>query len=119
MTDALDELRARFGREMRELAAGAGAIESEDIYAFSFFSTAAMTYLALRAEAVPDYYGLKLDREESWQRIEQMLERLAARLFEPVEAGGDAAASPGKRAVSATASEVETAPASPRPPRRP
>lgn len=119
VTDALDDLRARFGREMRELAAGAGAVESEDAYAFSFFATAAMTYLALRAEAVPDYYGLKLDREESWQRIEQMLERLAAHLFEPVEAGGDAAASPGERAVSATAIEVETAPASPRPPRRP
>lgn len=119
VTDALDDLRARFGREMRELAAGAGAIDSEDVYAFSFIATAAMTYLALRAEAVPDYYGLKLDREESWQRIEQMLERLAARLLEPVEAGGDAAASPGKCAVSATASEAETAPVSPRPPRRP
>ena len=42
-----------------------------------------MTYLALRADAVPDYYGLKLDREADWDRIEQMLERLTARVLGP------------------------------------
>jgi len=42
VTDALDDMRARFGRELRG------------------FVTAAMICLALRADAVPDYYGLKL-----------------------------------------------------------
>ncbi len=83
VTDALDDMRARFGREMRDFVTAAGAPEGEDAFALSFFVTAAMTYLALRADAVPDYYGLKLDREADWDRIEQMLERLTARVLGP------------------------------------
>jgi AcrR family transcriptional regulator len=118
VTDALDDMRARFGREMRGFVTAAGAPEGEDAFAFSFFVTAAMTYLALRAEAVPDYYGMKLDRDESWARIEQMLERLATRVLGPQEAGGVGAAAVAaapRRPLSAAA----PAPASPPPRRRP
>jgi AcrR family transcriptional regulator len=85
VTDALDDMRARFGREMRGFMATGGAPEGEDAFALSFFVTAAVTYLSLRADAVPDYYGMRLDREADWQRIEAMLERISARVL------GDAA----------------------------
>ena len=76
-----------------------------------------MTYLALRADAVPDYYGMKLDREESWQRIEQMLERIAARVLgpEPAGAGAGGAGAPPRGSVRTSA----PGPASPPPRRRP
>jgi len=81
VTTALDDMRARFGREMRSFVTAAGAPDGEDAFALSFFVTAAMTYLALRADAVPDYYGLRLDRDADWTRIEQMLERLTTRVL--------------------------------------
>ncbi len=81
MTSALDDMRTRFGREMRSFVTAAGAPEGEDAFALSFFVTAAMTYLALRADAVPDYYGLRLDSDADWARIEQMLERLTTRVL--------------------------------------
>ena len=112
MTDALDDMRARFGREMRAFISAGGALEGEDAFALSFFVTAAVTYLALRADAVPDYYGLKLDREESWQRIEQMLERIAARVLDAPSVAAATGHQP-QGAVSASA------PASPPPRRRP
>jgi AcrR family transcriptional regulator len=115
VTAALDDMRARFGRQMRGFVTAAGAPEGEDAFALSFFVTAAMTYLALRADAVPDYYGLKLDRDADWERIEQMLERLTARVLgaqpQPDARAGDTA--PADAAISASA------PVSPPPRRRP
>jgi AcrR family transcriptional regulator len=81
ITAALDEMRARFGREMRGYVLASGATESEDAFAVSFFVTAALTYLAMRADHVPDYYGLKLDRAEDWQRVEKMLRRIVGRVL--------------------------------------
>lgn len=100
ITEALDDMRARFGREMRGFFTAAGAPEGEDAFALSFLVTAAMTYLALRADTVPDYYGLKLDREESWQRIEAMLDRIASRVLAPdapTDAAPALASAPGPR----------------------
>lgn len=81
ITEALDEIRVRFGREMRRYAAASGAGDSEDAFALSFFVTAALTYLALRADHVPDYYGLKLDREEDWKRVESMLRQIVGKVL--------------------------------------
>jgi AcrR family transcriptional regulator len=104
VTEALDDMRARFGREMRGFVTAAGAPEDEDAFALSFFVTAAMTYLALRADAVPDYYGLRLDRDADWDQVARMLERVTARVL------GPAARADGEVSASAPAS---------RPPRRP
>jgi AcrR family transcriptional regulator len=117
VTDALDDMRARFGRELRGFVTASGAPEDEDAFALSFFVTAAMTYLALRADAVPDYYGLKLDREADWERIEQMLERLATRMLAPAAAAA-AAAAPASAARPPGSLSV-SAPAARPPPRRP
>jgi hypothetical protein len=35
----------------------------------------------MRADAVPHYYGLKLDREEDWKRVEKMLTLVAERVL--------------------------------------
>lgn len=91
VTSALDDMRARFGREMRSFVTAAGAPEGEDAFALSFFVTAAMTYLALRADSVPDYYGLRLDRDADWARIESMLERLTTRVLGNEACAGAAA----------------------------
>ena len=95
VTAALDDVRGSFGREMRTFVTAGGAPEGEDAFALSFLVTAAMTYLALRADAVPDYYGLKLDRDEAWQRIEQMLERISARVLDAPAAAAVSASAPG------------------------
>ena len=79
MTATLDAMRAKFGREMREFVMASGATDNDRAFALSFFVTAALTYLAMRADSVPDYYGLKLDRDSDWQRIEKMLTDLAGR----------------------------------------
>lgn len=81
ITEALDEIRVRFGREMRRYAAASGAGDSEDAFALSFFVTAALTYLAMRADHVPDYYGLKLDRDEDWKRVEAMLRTIVGKVL--------------------------------------
>lgn len=81
ITEALDEIRVRFGREMRRYAAASGAGDSNDAYALSFFVTAALTYLSMRADHVPDYYGLKLDREEDWKRVESMLRTIVGKVL--------------------------------------
>ncbi len=77
LTTALDEMRQQFGREMREFVMASGATEGENAYALSFFITAAMTYLAMRADTQPEYYGLHLNRPADWQRVEAMLSRVA------------------------------------------
>jgi len=81
VTEALDQMRTQFGREMRGFVTASGAMEGEDAFALSFFVTAAMTYLALRAESVPEYYGLRLDRDADWQRVEDMLRRMVAKVL--------------------------------------
>jgi AcrR family transcriptional regulator len=82
LTNALDAMRARFGREMRQFVFATGASDSEDAFALSFFVTAALSYLAMRSASVPDYYGLKLDRDADWQRIENMLRLIATRVLD-------------------------------------
>jgi hypothetical protein len=94
-------MRAQFGREMRQYVMASGAGEGEDAFALSFFVTAAMTYLAMRADHVPHYYGLRLDRDEDWQKVERMLQLVATRVLQP------------ERAVSASRSA--DAPPLPRP----
>ncbi len=79
MTVTLDAMRAKFGRDMREFVMASGATDNDKAFALSFFMTAALTYLAMRADSVPEYYGLKLDRDSDWRRIETMLAELAAR----------------------------------------
>lgn len=91
LTQALDGMRAQFGREMRQFVMASGAAKGEDAFALSFFVTAAMTYLAMRADHVPHYYGLKLDRDEDWPKIERMLRLVAERVLQP---GGGLSASP-------------------------
>ncbi|MFO1428268.1 MAG: hypothetical protein U1F11_15125, partial [Steroidobacteraceae bacterium] len=59
----------------------------EDAYALSFFVTAALTYLALRSEKVPDYYGLRLDRDADWERIRHMLQLVASRVLSASPSG--------------------------------
>lgn len=83
LTQALDGMRAQFGREMRQYVMASGAGEGEDAFALSFFVTAAMTYLAMRADHVPHYYGLRLDRDEDWQKVERMLQLVATRVLPP------------------------------------
>jgi AcrR family transcriptional regulator len=83
LTQALDGMRAQFGREMRQYVMASGAGEGEDAFALSFFVTAAMTYLAMRADHVPHYYGLRLDRDEDWQKVERMLQLVATRVLQP------------------------------------
>ena len=87
ITEALDSMRIQFGREMREFVMAGGAGDGEDAYALSFFVTAAMTYLALRADTVPDYYGMRLDRDADWERIERMLEMIASRVLSASASG--------------------------------
>ncbi len=81
MTATLDAMRAKFGREMREFVMASGATDSERAFELSFFVTAALTYLSMRAGSVPEYYGLKLDRDSDWRRIETMLTDLAGRVL--------------------------------------
>jgi AcrR family transcriptional regulator len=81
LTEALDEMRQQFGREMRAFVMASGATEGEDAYALSFFITAAMTYLAMRADTQPEYYGLRLDKPQDWQRVEAMLRRIAGQVL--------------------------------------
>lgn len=93
LTEALDEMRQQFGREMRSFVMASGATEGEDAYALSFFITAAMTYLAMRADTQPEYYGLRLDRPQDWQRVEAMLRRIATQVLGSAPAQDGAATS--------------------------
>jgi AcrR family transcriptional regulator len=118
VTTALDDMRARFGREMRGFVTAAGAPEDEDAFALSFFVTAAMTYLALRADAVPDYYGLKLDRDADWDVIERMLERLTARVLGPAAPGTATRGPASEDGRPARGGAVSASAPASRPPRR-
>ena len=117
LTIALDEMRQQFGREMREFVMASGATEGENAFALSFFITAAMTYLALRADTQPEYYGLHLDRPQDWQRVESMLLRLAEQLLGDTVVYGGAGAN-ANISADATADVVRPSRSGDAPPRR-
>ena len=81
VTAALSEVRAKFGRESRDLLTDRAADLGAAAYPLAFLLTAATTYLALRSKTQPDYYGANLDDPQTWLKIEAMIEKVARRVL--------------------------------------
>ncbi len=73
----LEAVRRRLGYSHELLVTGDPAYDNEGDMARIFILQAAANYLAMRANSSPDYNGLKLDTDEGWQMVMQMLARVA------------------------------------------
>ena len=73
----MEEIRLQLGRSHESLLANDPEFHDEDHMALIFVLQAAANYLALRANASPNYNGIRLDTEEGWSSVMAMLERVA------------------------------------------
>ncbi|MBK6598023.1 MAG: TetR/AcrR family transcriptional regulator [Proteobacteria bacterium] len=92
VTRALDRVRMAHGRSLVRLFSRPEEYDREEIVALQPLLYAAVCYLALRSRTAPRYFGLRLDREADWRRVEAMLEIVIGRVV-----GGSAAAPRRKR----------------------
>ena len=73
VTRALDRVRTAHGRDLVRLFSRPDEYGRREVIALQCLMYAAICYLALRSRAAPRYFGLQLDRESDWRRIEAML----------------------------------------------
>lgn len=82
VTRALDRVRTQHGRHLVRLFSRPEEYDREEVVALQFLLNAAVCYLALRSRTAPRYFGLRLDRETGWKRIEAMLELVIGRVVD-------------------------------------
>jgi AcrR family transcriptional regulator len=80
VTRALDRVREQHGRSLVKLFSRPEEYDREEIIALQRILYAAVCYLALRSRTAPRYFGLRLDRESDWRRIEAMLALVISRV---------------------------------------
>lgn len=80
VTRALDRVREQHGRSLVRLFSRPEEYEREEIVALQRLLYAAVCYLALRSRTAPRYFGLRLDRDSDWRRIEAMLDLVISRV---------------------------------------
>jgi AcrR family transcriptional regulator len=78
LTRALVQHREEFIRRVFESFPDRPGI---DLPAFSSILTGGITYMALRSHCAEPFYGLRLDSQDDWDRIEAALDRLARAAF--------------------------------------
>lgn len=82
VTRALDRVRLAHGRGLVRLFSRPEEYDREEIIALQRLLYAAVCYLALRSRTAPRYFGLRLDREADWRRIEAMIEVVIGRVVD-------------------------------------
>lgn len=80
VTRALERVRTAHGRDLVRLFSRPEEYERPEVVALQFLLYAAVCYLALRSRSAPRYFGLRLDREADWKRIEAMLALVVGRV---------------------------------------
>jgi AcrR family transcriptional regulator len=97
VTRALDRVRLAHGRGLVRLFSRPEEYDREEIIALQRLLYAAVCYLALRSRTSPRYFGLRLDREADWRRIEAMIEIVISRVVEGKAPARTAPATPAPR----------------------
>ena len=82
VTRALDRVREQHGRSLVRLFSRPEEYDREEIIALQRLLYAAVCYLALRSRTAPRYFGLRLDRDSDWRRIEAMLDLVISRVVD-------------------------------------
>lgn len=82
VTRALDRVRVAHGRSLVRFFSRPEEYDREEVVALQFLLYAAVCYLCLRARTAPRYFGLRLDREADWRRIDAMLELVIGRVVD-------------------------------------
>ncbi len=82
VTRALDRVRMAHGRSLVRFFSRPEEYEREEVVALQFLLYAAVCYLCLRSRAAPRYFGLRLDREADWRRIDAMLDLVIGRVVD-------------------------------------
>ena len=82
VTRALDRVRFAHGRGLVRLFSRPEEYDREEIIALQRLLYAAVCYLALRSRTSPRYFGLRLDREADWRRIEAMMSLVISRVVD-------------------------------------
>ena len=88
LTEALEEVRTGFGRDLRKYFTRPDEYSREGTVALLVILNAAVTYLALRAHSAPRYFWYQLDREEDWHDINEMIELIVERVMAGEAQGG-------------------------------
>lgn len=80
ITRALERVRVAHGRSLVRLFSRPEEYEREEVVALQFLLYAAICYLCLRSRTAPRYFGLRLDRDVDWRRIEAMIAMVIGRV---------------------------------------
>jgi AcrR family transcriptional regulator len=82
VTRGLDRVRVAHGRSLVRFFSRPEEYDREEVVALQFLLYAAVCYLCLRSRAAPRYFGLRLDREADWRRIDAMIELVIGRVVD-------------------------------------
>lgn len=88
LTEALEEVRTGFGKDLRKYFTRPDEYSREGTIALLVILNAAVTYLALRAHSAPRYFWYSLDQDEDWQDINEMIELIVQRVMAGEAEGG-------------------------------
>jgi AcrR family transcriptional regulator len=82
VTRALDRVRVAHGRSLVRFFSRPEEYDREEVVALQFLLYAAVCYLCLRSRTAPRYFGLRLDREADWRRIDAMIDLVIGRVVD-------------------------------------
>ncbi len=82
LTRALDRVRAAHGRSLVRLFSRPEEYDREEVVALQLLLYAAVCYLCLRSRTAPRYFGLRLDLEADWRRIDAMMDLVIRRVVD-------------------------------------
>ncbi len=88
LTEALEEVRTGFGKDLRKYFTRPDEYSREGTIALLVILNAAVTYLALRAHSAPRYFWYALDQDEDWQDINEMIDLIVERVMAGEAEGG-------------------------------
>jgi AcrR family transcriptional regulator len=81
LTRTLESVRSEYGKELTKFFTRPEEYSSDEAVAVQMIMYAAVNYLALRARTSPRYFHLRLDSEEGWRSIEEMIALVVRRLL--------------------------------------
>lgn len=79
VTAALESASDRIGRELETLIADLGETDKEDVVSLVLVFYTMLNYLCMRAVTSPQCYGMDLTKDESWDRIQHILDEVIER----------------------------------------
>jgi AcrR family transcriptional regulator len=79
VTAALESASGRIGSELETIVADLGEADKEAVVSLSLVFYTMLNYLCMRAVTSPQCYGMDLTKDESWDRVQRILDEVIER----------------------------------------